>query len=666
MKFNLMKKNYVVVLLLVLAAIGIVVAWQWQFFHSQVSSNKSENAIQEPDPRLLYAGPFRNIHPRVKYVGVAVCAECHPEIVEKYRRHPMGRSLAPVARTTGKNIYGKENHNPFEAFNSLFSVDRKGKRVFHRQVRHDGQGKPIFEYTLPISYEVGSGAHGKSFLSVREGGYVYMSPITWYTQKGIWDISPGVWGDIQHGRRVVASCLYCHCNKARVVEHTINRYKTPVFAGHAIGCERCHGPGELHYNNAGSMKPLVNSEYAQTDPKHPGQADFSIVNPRHLPPKLRDAICEQCHLEGEVRIVRRDRDMYDFRPGLPLESCWSVFVGARHTSHEMRMVSHVEQMHASRCWQKTSGANKLTCVSCHDPHSKPSPERRIAFYRQRCLNCHDATPDRQDQHVVTCAMPVSERRTKSRQDNCIACHMPNFRPEDITHSAATDHRVIIPKRERTFRPSADMQTNLPIVHFHVGALAEQHKSFSRDLAIGLTELTIKQKPSIMQVSRGLSLLEQAIAEEPQDWLAWESKGHLLNLTQNRRGALRTYEHVLENVPSRERSLLCAADLALALGKLDKAETYLRKLVIVNPWESRYHGNYAQVLSHRENWPEAAKHARKARDLEPGYIPARLLLMQCLLHTGHRAEAAAELSIIRRLDPAHTKEHQKVFEDSGGK
>src|SRR5262249_38128802 len=44
--------------------------------------------------------PYRNTRAGVEYVGDAACARCHTEIAETYRRHPMGRSLAPIDGTT--------------------------------------------------------------------------------------------------------------------------------------------------------------------------------------------------------------------------------------------------------------------------------------------------------------------------------------------------------------------------------------------------------------------------------------------------------------------------------------------------------------------------------------------------------------------------------------
>ena len=53
---------------------------------------------------------------------------------------------------------------------------------------------------------------------------------------------------------------------------------------------------------------------------------------------------------------------------------------------EDRFVGQVEQMHESRCFRASAG--RLSCISCHDPHQRPEPEKQAAYYQERCLECH--------------------------------------------------------------------------------------------------------------------------------------------------------------------------------------------------------------------------------------------------------------------------------------
>ncbi len=116
-----------------------------------------------------------------------------------------------------------------------------------------------------------------------------------------------------------------------------------------------------------------------------GGRDLTIVNPRHLDPILRGNVCEQCHLVGDRRVNRLGRDAFDYRPGLPLTE---FFVDYGHTTDEgQKLVGQVEQMKASRCFRASQG--RLGCVSCHDPHEVPEPDEKIAYFRERCLACHE-------------------------------------------------------------------------------------------------------------------------------------------------------------------------------------------------------------------------------------------------------------------------------------
>jgi hypothetical protein len=364
------------------------------------------------DPRLLYEGPYRNIHPHVAYVGDKACASCHADISRSYRRHPMGRSLTPIADAEEAQWYDAAHHNPFPALGEIFQVERRGRRVWHTESRRDANDRLLYTFETEVLYAIGSGTRGRSYLADRDG-YLFQTAISWYAQKGIWDLSPGFQPGLLTGRPVPGECLFCHANRTRFQEGSLNHYDTPVFDGHAIGCERCHGPGAKHV--------------ASTDP-----LDIVCPNTERLTPDLCEAVCEQCHLEGAHRVVRRQRGLYDFRPGLPLQDFWRVFVQSREEGEREQAVTHVEQMHASRCYQGGSGAGRMLCTSCHDPHVAVAAEERAVYYRRRCLACH---------RDKGCSLPRRVRLDRQADDSCIACHMPRSPTADIVHTAATDHRI---------------------------------------------------------------------------------------------------------------------------------------------------------------------------------------------------------------------------------
>src|SRR5207249_3325237 len=98
-------------------------------------------------------------------------------------KHPMGRSLLPIARLASKQDYSKAADNPFFAADSLFQVERKGERVWHRQKRLDSsKEKVLFEHEMEVHYAIGSGKRGYSYLTCRDG-FLLQTPISWYSQK---------------------------------------------------------------------------------------------------------------------------------------------------------------------------------------------------------------------------------------------------------------------------------------------------------------------------------------------------------------------------------------------------------------------------------------------------------------------------------------------------
>src|SRR5262249_42147948 len=150
-------------------------------------------------------------------------------------------------------------------------------RMLHKAGRRGPDGGGFAEVEAEVRYALGSGTRGITYLIERDG-FLFQSPIAWFAQRKRWGISPGYRATAPRPnfeRATSPPCLYCHTNQVRPVAGTLNRYEPPIFQGHAIGCERCHGPGELHAKQAGAS--------AGPDP--------TIVNPADLAPALREAVC---------------------------------------------------------------------------------------------------------------------------------------------------------------------------------------------------------------------------------------------------------------------------------------------------------------------------------------------------------------------------------------
>ena len=570
------------------------------------------------DPRIAYDGPFGNIHPSVAYIGDdRRCVPCHADLCASFSRHPMGRSLAPIAAVTEDALFDKAHHDPFQREGFRFLVEGRGAQVWHKVSRDDAAGHSLASVSFPVHFVIGSGTRGRSYLSNREG-YLFQTPISWFAQKQIWDVSPGFSESSFSGRPVAGQCVFCHANRANFHEGSSNRFDAPIFSGHAIGCERCHGPAERHLE---TLRP------------------FDIVNPKRLAtPALRNAVCEQCHLKGETRVVVRGRTLNEFRPGLLFSDFCTVFVTAAESGDERKAVSHVEQMHASRCYQDSADEKKLGCVSCHDPHVFVGPAARVAHYRRRCLNCHESHP---------CGLSTVVRRRQQADDSCIACHMPRFGTADIAHTAVTDHRIL---RRPKVGP-ADKVSLLPssLVSFHPPG--DGGSGSRRDLGIAFANLMMKEEADPLSfAAAAVQVLEGALVEDPGDVSAWRAKGSALMRQGRAAEALASFESALSRMPQHEICLADAAQAARVLGRLPESRAYWLRAIEANPWQPWYRGQLTRLLIQLQAWDEAKVQCEAWKRMEPWSSEAATLWITYLLHKGDRAAARAEFARLESLRP----------------
>jgi hypothetical protein len=591
------------------------------------------------DTLLTFETPYLNTKPEVRYVGDAKCAECHADFMEKYRMHPMFRTLSPVSIDAMPECYKSDVLEPFEAGGLVFSVEKRGNKVFHRETLPTADGRPQPAFETEIDYAIGSGSLGYSFLYERDG-YFMQSPISWFSQKQKWALSPGYeHNNSEFQRAIGGECFTCHSNFTEVAGNAFNRYKMPLTPrGYGIGCERCHGPGELHVKHE-----------TEGDSTIPEGAKL-IVNPKdkEMPVYLREAVCEQCHLEGSSRVLKRGRQLFDFRPGLPLHFFWSVFVKSEE-SGENQAVGQVEQMHESQCYKASKGA--LSCTSCHNPHLVPGHAEKVGFYRNRCLQCHADKG---------CSLSETVRRETSKEDNCLVCHMPRVTSTDVAHTATTNHRV-----PRIPNPSIDKPrafpklTRNPLVLFHAPLVDSDDAEVNRDLGIALaTNPTIDQSKPVINV-RARQLLENATRLRPDDVDAWIALGEIYALKRRYAEGFEAFEKALALARDKESALVRAGETAAANNDPEKVLHYFGRAIAINPYSEYYHGNQARAYAQLRQWDKAAEEARAAVKLKVGST-VRKTLIEALVHLNALEEAAYELENLIRLMPEQAKELRQWY------
>jgi hypothetical protein len=618
--------------LFVAACVLLVIAsgaWLWHKRGAAVAA-----LGEDADPRLTFPTPYQNVRPEVHYVGDGVCAGCHEKIAASFKKHPMGRSLAVVG-ASGANGENEPVPAAFDKVGFRFGVERRDSGFVHSATLRDESGQSVLSDERPIGYVVGSGRRGRAYL-VEEEGRLYQSPINWFPQARRWDLAPNVSKAWQEGffQPITRPCVFCHAGHATPDESTINRYETPVFdTSPAIGCERCHGPGELHASEQARGSSV-------------SSPDTTIVNPARLEPALREAVCWQCHLQGEIRVERRGRKTFDYRPGLPLEAFWAVFLRTP-VAPDQQFVGQVEQMVASRCYRGSDEA--LGCISCHDPHVLPQPAERVAFYRDRCNTCHAR---------LHCRL-TSDERQKKNGDSCIACHMPRMNASDVPHVTITDHRVLR-RPERSVAPieRTPLIPEIGLASFFDDPVADG--SVWRDLGVALVAARVPPADRPRMAQYALPLLDSALRTSANDVRASLARAEAYQLTGQTEQAFLCFADILHLVPEQENALRGAATTAAMTERTEAALDYWRRALSLNARSAENHFGLARCYSRQGDWQKTFDESKTAVELGPTLLEARMLWVRAAMQTGDIEGARREIVNVLAFDPPQKDELRRIL------
>lgn len=343
----------------------------------------SADHVMEPEP--------------AQFVGSTACAECHPA---NYR---------PQVRSRHAKTFHRAEQLAKLAVPEQPVKDPEQAEVVHT-FSHQGHELQLSTHVgnevlhAVADYAFGSGDRGLTLVGHERSGQARELRLSRYERGAIWDRTSGQIPipDDRHeflGRPLtpdgVRRCIICHQTTA-VNEKTADH---PETMDHAIGCERCHGPGGNHLKAIKLELP-----------------DLAIMRPRLATSSQIVLLCGQCHSP-------RGSDVDPAEP----------------TSVRFQATT----LTWSRCYSQSAGA--LSCVTCHSPHHDAATD--IAAYEAKCLSCHSKTPNESSEHLLVGTRPIQlpedvERKPcpVNSQSGCVECHMPKV-VGPIPHSPFTDHHI---------------------------------------------------------------------------------------------------------------------------------------------------------------------------------------------------------------------------------
>jgi len=581
------------------------------------------------------------------YLDPTLCRPCHQRLYDEYLETPMGSSFYPVVGKALPEDWSVNNrfyHAPSE---SHFEMLRRGESLIVRRYQLDEEGRQVNSFELPVTHVMGSGIRARSYLHQTPEGRLIELPVSWYSQEQRWAMAPGFDRPKHPGftRTVNHKCMFCHNAYPSVAperarqgwDHDV-QFPKQLPAG--IDCQRCHGPGGPHVRGAAAGEPA-------------NRVRAAIVNPARLTSERQLDVCMQCHLETTTFRLpesyrRFGRGFYSYRPGEALSEYIVHFDHAPGTGQDdkFEIVSAAYRLRQSRCFIKAEG--KLTCTSCHNPHKSIPPATRVTHYRAQCFQCHSSKHAEKHRLVAP---------DFSRSD-CVSCHMPKRRTEDVVHVVMTDHLIQrrIPARDLL----APLREKTDEEQIYQGEVVLYYPKTGLDGALRQIYLGIAQVKEKVNLKLGAEMLKQALSQTkvqaPEPYFELAEAQVALG---QKEAAEKSYLRVLELDSAFVQAENKFGNLLAEFGRSNEALKHYRRAIELDAKFADVYLNLGLTLRGLGDLPAAEESFRNAIKADPLYAPGYRDLGSLLLVQGKIEDARSFLERSLALEPADAKSHNNL-------
>lgn len=560
----------------------------------------------------------------------------------------MGQSFNLATKTKSAARFGAHqvvhdrfsnlSYFPFWQQDTMYIMEFRieGKDTVHKRIER-------------VDYIIGSGQHTNSHMT-NVNGFVYQLPLTWYAQKGRWDLPPGYEDghNVRFGRAIGLECMSCHNAMPGFEKNSMNKF---VSIPRGIDCERCHGPGELHVREKAAGH-LVDTATA---------IDYTIVNPGKLPWELQIDVCQRCHLQGNA-VLKNDKDFTDFRPGKRLGDFIDIYMPRyQGRDDEFIMASHAQRLQMSTCFvaaRKQEHGKALTCISCHNPHVSVKVTGSGVF-NTSCNNCHTT------QKKNTCTADPSI--IKAADNNCVKCHMPKSGTIDIPHVTVTDHWIRKPatnKAKATLKkfagiycinnPSSDLPTKGAAYLSYFEKFSGEKSSIDSATVYLGNDASPDALIHLWYLKEDFgAIVKKASSLNPEDqtkpWLCYRV-GQAFKNTGNGASALIWYQRAITLAGNNLDFINALGALYVEMGDDANAKKVLESSLAKNPKQSAPWCNLGFMLARNGAHAEALTYYNKALALDPDFEQALFNKAAVLNLMGKKEETRRLLQRLLKLNP----------------
>ncbi|WP_105101530.1 tetratricopeptide repeat protein [Microbulbifer pacificus] len=418
-----MPTRYVINLLLLLTVIGCA-AYLYTLWESDLIEQKFPPTIGNQgsgDESNAQQSPSNEQAPHSetgKYVGSAVCSNCHSEQSNLWQGSHHDESMAHASPQTVKGNFDNQSltalgmEHRFYQRDNTFWVSTEGSRGERAEF------KVLYTFgTEPL----------QQYLVEMNKGRLQALPLAWDTEKKSWfhlqaDLKPkpGEWIHwTQGGMNWNSMCADCHSTGLSKNFDSKTREYDTRWEGIDVGCEACHGPGSLHVAQAG--EGITPSK--ETLDMIRGESAAELVDK-----------CGRCHARRQplTPVFKHNSDtMLDHYLPMTLQN--GPYYSDGQINEEVFVYGSFTQ---SKMY-----AMGVSCVDCHNPHST----RLVRKGNSLCTGCHlsEQYDTSKHHHHPTSEAHASDTYSTGTGNQCVDCHMPgrNY----MTNDFRRDHSLRIPR-----------------------------------------------------------------------------------------------------------------------------------------------------------------------------------------------------------------------------